>query len=216
MQPTNEFVSPLGALARPSGLARLQEHLARVDHQLSKDEEITLQNLIEQELQEAPALSDINLRVGPTGGGGAYYPASGLISVTDPRNTPILAHEFGHAKRTVPGSLYQKVQDLSRKVQGFGGSGGGATVRNLAVPAALATTLLARNLATRNKVLGTIALLSALAGAPAVFEEAAASLDAYQHAPNKGEAFSKLSPGLLNYAFEAAVPVAAALLLRKL
>jgi hypothetical protein len=209
MQASNEFVSTLGALARPSGLARLQAHLARTDHQLSKNEESTLQQLIYDELQEDPSLESTRLRVGQTGAGGAaYLPKSRLISVTHPGDLPALAHELGHA-RSVGDSqnAYGQLQNLSRKLW--------AVTQFATLPAAIGTAILTKG-ALRNKILGTLALLSALPALPVLFEEGAATLHAAQKLPSDQPVWKRTLPALGSYAIAAALPPATALITRSI
>ncbi len=113
----NEFLTSLGALARPSGLARLQEHLAQSDSTLSTDEVAQLYSLLQSEVAVDPTLEKTKIRVGGTGfGGGTYFPKADLVSVTEP--TPkALAHELGHAKSVGrSGELYRTMQNTAREL----------------------------------------------------------------------------------------------------
>lgn len=206
----NEFLTSFGTLARPSGLARLQEYLAESDSALSPEEVTALYNLLQSELTEAPGVAETLLRVGPTPfGGGAYFPRANLVSVTRPEVIPI-AHELGHAKSVgAAGPLYRDVQDTSRAVSKL--------TNNLlyALPIAAVIPLLLRLRAfAAYRSLGPTAL-NALSGVtlaanlPTLVEEAIASADAVKHVPDKLEATKEMLATMGAYGAKAAIPVAA-------
>jgi hypothetical protein len=206
----NEFLTALGTLARPSGLARLQEYLAQSDSALSPEEVAELYELIQSELAETPELADTPLRVGPTPfGGGAYFPRSGLVSVKRPVATAI-AHELGHAKSVgASGPTYRDIQTASREVSRL--------TNNLlyALPIAAMLPLLLRLSALKTyRKFGPMALnaltgVTLAANLPTLVEEAIASADAVRHVPDKLEATKEMAKTMGAYGAKAAIPIAA-------
>lgn len=206
----NEFLTTLGALARPSGLARLQEYLAEADSTLSPEEVAELYALFQSQLAETPSLAETSVRVGPTPfGGAAYFPRANLVSVTRPEVLP-LAHELGHVKSVgASGPAYRGIQDASRAVSKLTNS------LLYALPVAAAIPLLSRLSAfAKYRGLGPAALnaltgITLAANLPTLVEEAAASADAVKHVPDKLEATKEMIATLGAYGAKAAIPVAA-------
>jgi hypothetical protein len=206
----NEFLTSLGALARPSGLARLQEHLAQTGSTLSPEEASQFYTLLQSELTSSPSLESTKVRIGPTGfGGGVYFPRADLVSLDKPALAQ-MAHELGHVKSVGrAGPLYRSLQDTAKEVSNV------TNKMNLVLPLAVAIPLLLRSsAAAKFKSWGPIALdaltgITLAANVPGVLEEATASLDAIKHLPDKMEGTKELIKTLGAYGAHAAVPMAA-------
>jgi len=204
------FETTLGALAKPSGLARLQEHLESGGYSAAPQELSALQKYTQSEITEEPALDNIGIRVKPTWGGGQFFPRSRRIDVTNPVDLTPLSHEIGHAKSIDdPNSFYANLQNISRgvlKVQK--GSEG------IILPLLMTLPFLSRirNGAYQSliqKLLGSAAIGSLATGVPVLYEEAKASLNAVQHAKDRAEAVKRLLPAFLDYARIASMPALA-------
>ena len=211
MQSNAAFETTLGSLAQPSGLARLQEHLEAKGEPASPSELAALQQYVQEEITEEPALDNVGLRVKPTWGGGQFFPRSRRIHVTRPTDLPALSHEVGHAKSIDdPESAYNAIQRISRGVLKAQKQSTG-----LILPLLMTLPLLTRAgvgnsyRPVMRKILGGAAIGSLAAGAPVLYEEAQASLNSLQKVPEKTEALKRLLPNFLDYARVAAVPALA-------
>jgi len=216
MQENATFETTLGALARPSGLARLQEHLERTGEPASLEDLGALQSFVTDTVEESPELDNVTVYANPTWniGGGGYYPNKRAITVNDVTDLPRFAHEIGHAKGPKPHSLGRNVQVLSREL---------GWLTTLLGAGALGTALISRqlpgkirDLALAKKYLGYGALASLGIHAPTLYEEARASLDAVKRLPDKAETAKELAGHFGTYATNAAIPVASFLAAKRL
>ena len=192
------LLTTLGTLAQPSGMGPLQEQMRTARKPLSDDQLHELGSFLQHEFGAHPNLESTRIRVGPTGsGGGAYLPQQDIVSVDDPNNTSILAHELGHAQgMKSSGSVYRALQNISRKLW--------KTNLYATLPAIGAVAALMEPGAARLKALDRLAMISAGLSAPVLIEEASASLDALKQVPDKLDALRYTVPGFLSYAVPAA------------
>ncbi len=208
------FETTFGSLAAPSGLARLQAHFESTGAPASPQELSELQQYVHNEVSEDAALDSIGIRVKPTFGGGQFFPVARRINVTRPTDLVPLAHEIGHAKSIdTEDSVYNKLQRVARNVLRTQ-----KINESMILPVLLTLPLLTRAVSAKHqtllrsvaqKVLGGAAIGSLTAGAPVLYEEAQASLDAVKKVPDTTAAISRLLPNLLDYARIAAVPALA-------
>jgi hypothetical protein len=211
MQSNAAFETTFGSLAKPSGLARLQTHLESKGEPASPEELAALQQYVQSEVTEEPALDNVGVRVKPTYGGGQFFPRSRRIHVTKPTDLTALSHEVGHAKSIdKPDSVYNTLQRVSRSVLKAQ-----KQHEALVLPLLMTLPMLTRSSvggpyrALIKKILGGATIGSLAAGAPVLYEEAQASLNSLQHVPEKTEAIKRLLPNFLDYARVAAVPALA-------
>jgi len=207
METNGAFDTTLGALAKPSGLARLQEHLENEGHSASPQELSALQKYTQSEITEEPALDNIGIRVKPTQGGGQFFPRSRRIDVTNPVDITTLSHEIGHAKSIDdPDSLYGRVQNIARGI--LQTQKGNETI---ILPLLMTLPLLARakNGTYRSlirKILGGAVIGSFATGAPVLYEESKATINSVRHAEDKMKTITRLLPNFLDYVRVASVP----------
>ena len=212
--PTNAaFETTLGSLARPSGLARLQEHLEAKGEPASLQELVALQQYVQNEVADEAALDNVSLRVTPTYGGGQYFARARRINVTNPTRLAPLAHEVGHAKSlaTDLDDPYNQLQQVSRSILKIQKKN-----EKYVLPLLMTLPLLTRasSMAGKmrpviQKILGGAAIGSLVAGAPVLYEEAQATANAIDWVPEKTEAIRKLVPSFLDYVRVAGVPALA-------
>lgn len=195
---SNEFLTTLGALAKPSGLSRLRAFLEQTEAPLTPEEEKNLSQFVASELQASPQVTDAPIRIRPGLQGHGYYaPTKNEIYVGRP-SPEVLGHELGHAK-SLPeaGPTYKLLHGLSRKLYNLGAW--------KVLPAIAAIHLLTKGRTARKAGYGLAATATAASSLPVLYEEAQASLDALKHAPEKTKAIAEYSKALGSYGLKAAV-----------
>ncbi len=188
----------LQSLATTSGLSDLGKNLGGVDSFYHEGVEAlpAIRQLIKEEIESDPRLSDISIRTTP-GLHGGYFPGKDAIAL-GVINPAVVAHELGHAKNLRKSQIYRKILMTANNI---------ARLNNIAaLPAMLAIRALVEDKDTRDEILNILTSVSAIAAAPGLVEELSASIDAVKHAPNKLQAIKTLLPAFIHHSLSAAVP----------
>lgn len=192
-------MSTLQSLSTLSGLKTLEESLGDVNSFYHEGSSAlpAVRQLIKEELESDPRLSEIKIRATP-GLHGGYFPGRDTIAL-GVINPAVVGHEIGHAKNLRKSNLYRKILMTANNI---------ARINNTAaLPAMLAIRALVKDKDTRDEVLNILTSISAVAAAPGLVEELSASIDAVKHAPNKLQAIKTLLPAFIHHSLASAVPV---------
>lgn len=156
--------------------------------------------IVQDTLKRKPNLANVRVEIVPNMANALYNFDTRTIHLgcVEPIG---LAHEIGHATNIQQEGLYRKVLRAAQGVSRLN--------FYAALPTALALRSFIHDPEKRNDILDTLSALSIAAAAPTLLEEANASINALQHAPDKARAMRVLGPAFLAHFTSNMTPVVA-------
>lgn len=179
----------LADLATPAGIAELVRVTGATQSFFNQPERASgIQTVIQSALANNPNLAHVKVRIMPHLPNCFYNYERGEL-ILGLVNPDALAHELGHADRIKQDGLYRKILSAANGV---------ARLNNIvAVPTMLALRMFIQDPERRGDILNSLAAISTAVAAPGLMEEAGASINAMQNAPDRVHALKTLGPAFL-------------------